>query len=737
MPPIIYDEHKWESTQNTHVNNYKAGQDLPFRAFVKHSLTDKNTIVEATNVPEAIGYVISPLGIKAGERGDVLYGEHRPHGSDEAGLGVGDGGVEQYANQAAFPATGVDNVLYVAQDTNKTYVWDTGGMTYVETPQSIGNFGDLNDTTFTSLNDQDIAMYDQGSGQWINVPLASVVTTCTPELIKPSRAFLASDFQTTTENQWISTGVFVVVQSEEGERAQINASVLLGHDYFAGKPVSFGVSVDGGDPVRAHQLKNMFDDPNRRNGDNMVFITEPLSAGQHKFEIKIFLSTSNAGTTTVYAQDLAAVPVIAGTRLEVYQHGACMDQSPLLVTENRLGTTLGSTGADWATGFITKFYTEGDENVLFYLNPSYSMGGAGGTPDLRLKVSIDGGGPTFISRPTEGNAANSRNNESIILPWRVTGAGEHTIEIVLDSADAGRPKTLYGFEGLASASGIPYSGSMVQVVQYAQNEGVEALDHSRSFMATDQVLTTDNNWETTTLTHTFSTTEVDEDVLVHFQLSILGEQTPEKQMTMGYTLNGGPIVPIRRDNHTASGPGRYVTNRGVVLLEDLAIQSHTIEFYVFVGQADNLTVAGSATNTYWATSIATMRFLDYDVPFDIDQLNFGEVFTGRTDVFGNKIFAKMYTGTLTDSTAAVQTDVIDNYPSGRAIVNVMGAIGSGDTPANAVDVYPVPYNNAGVETVLADYVVAQVRRNASGFIIEHQQIPANSQYRIIIEYTRA
>ena len=736
MPPIIYDEHKWESTQNTHVNNYKAGQDLPFRAFVKHSLTDKNTIVEAANVPEAIGYVISPLGIKAGERGDVLYGEHRPHGSDESGLGgPGDGGVEQYANLAAFPVTGVDNILYVAQDTNKTYVWDTGSNMYLETPQTVGNFGDLNDTTFTSLNDQDIAIYDAGSGQWINVPLSSVISTCTPALIQTSKGVLASDFSTSVENQWVSVGASVIVNTTDNERVLIDAQILADDVDFNGKDISFGISIDGELPVRSHILKTLL----AKNGDSMLFFSEPLTAGTHTIEIKLFRETTFAGTTTVYAQDLAAVPTIAGTRVHVHQFGVCYEQTPILITENRLGSTLSSTGADWATGFITKFYTEGPEDVLLFLNPAYSLGGAGGTPGLEFKISIDGSAPFTITTPTAGLADNRKNTESTVFPWSVPSAGEHTVEIILDSSDAARPKTLYGFEGLASSSGVQYTGSMVQVMQYAKQDGAGVFSFERTNLAADFTLTTNAGWESTGLTHAF-TSLAGEDVFAHFTLST-DSQSRDEQFTMGYTIDAGPIIPIRRDNleGPAQTTSRSITHRATVILEDLDVGPHTLEFYVFVGQANNLIARGSVApqDIYWATNIITAHYPLYNEAFDVNQLNFGEVFTGKVDVFGNKIFAKMYTGTLTDSTAAVQTDVIDPFPSGRAIVDVMGAIGSGDTPANAVDVYPVPYNNAGVETVLADYVVAQVRRNATGFIIEHQQIPANSQYRIIIEYTRA
>lgn len=47
--------------------------------------------------------------------------------------------VLNYANLAAFPGTGTTGIIYVADDTNKTYRWNSGGSAYVEISASPGS----------------------------------------------------------------------------------------------------------------------------------------------------------------------------------------------------------------------------------------------------------------------------------------------------------------------------------------------------------------------------------------------------------------------------------------------------------------------------------------------------------------------------------------------------------------------------------------------------------------------
>lgn len=79
-----YTERLWTQTKDTEQLTFIAGVDLPYRELVKESGPNTNIMVVATTV-DAIGYVLSPKGVLAGEKVDVqmLYG--RPGGGGGGG----------------------------------------------------------------------------------------------------------------------------------------------------------------------------------------------------------------------------------------------------------------------------------------------------------------------------------------------------------------------------------------------------------------------------------------------------------------------------------------------------------------------------------------------------------------------------------------------------------------------------------------------------------------------------
>lgn len=70
-----YTERLWTQTKDTEQLTFVAGVDLPYRELVKESGPNTNIMVVATTV-DAIGYVLSPKGVLAGEKVDIqmLYG---------------------------------------------------------------------------------------------------------------------------------------------------------------------------------------------------------------------------------------------------------------------------------------------------------------------------------------------------------------------------------------------------------------------------------------------------------------------------------------------------------------------------------------------------------------------------------------------------------------------------------------------------------------------------------------
>lgn len=80
-----YTERLWTQTKDTEQLTFIAGVDLPYRELVKESGPNTNIMVVATTV-DAIGYVLSPKGVLAGEKVDVqmLYG--RPGGGGGSGV---------------------------------------------------------------------------------------------------------------------------------------------------------------------------------------------------------------------------------------------------------------------------------------------------------------------------------------------------------------------------------------------------------------------------------------------------------------------------------------------------------------------------------------------------------------------------------------------------------------------------------------------------------------------------
>jgi hypothetical protein len=77
--------------------------------------------------------------------------------------------VEQYANVAAFPATGEAGKLYIDISTNSLYRWDGSDYIAVIEVADILDLGDIPDVNVTGLADNYILKYDSGTSKWIVV----------------------------------------------------------------------------------------------------------------------------------------------------------------------------------------------------------------------------------------------------------------------------------------------------------------------------------------------------------------------------------------------------------------------------------------------------------------------------------------------------------------------------------------------------------------------------------------
>jgi hypothetical protein len=99
--------------------------------------------------------------------------------------------VLEYANLAAFPATGTSGIIYVAQDTNKTYRWT--GSVYVEISASPGTTDSLTEGStnlyYTNTRARGSLSFTAGSGAYNSTTGAITIPTNTSHLSEVTNLF--------------------------------------------------------------------------------------------------------------------------------------------------------------------------------------------------------------------------------------------------------------------------------------------------------------------------------------------------------------------------------------------------------------------------------------------------------------------------------------------------------------------------------------------------------------------
>lgn len=76
--------------------------------------------------------------------------------------------VDEFADFASFPPTGVTDRIYIAADTNVTYRWT--GSQYIQVGSSVEELSDLTDVDTTGVQDGEILQYNQANSQFEPVP---------------------------------------------------------------------------------------------------------------------------------------------------------------------------------------------------------------------------------------------------------------------------------------------------------------------------------------------------------------------------------------------------------------------------------------------------------------------------------------------------------------------------------------------------------------------------------------
>lgn len=147
-----YTERLWTQTKDTEQLTFIAGVDLPYRELVKESGPNTNIMVVATTA-DAIGYVLSPKGVLAGEKVDIqmLYGS--PGGG-------GGGGVQSVTGLDTDNTDPLNPIVNIAVD-GVTITGDgTPGNPLVAS--GVGSVASLLEDAAPQLNQW---QWDNGSGQ--------------------------------------------------------------------------------------------------------------------------------------------------------------------------------------------------------------------------------------------------------------------------------------------------------------------------------------------------------------------------------------------------------------------------------------------------------------------------------------------------------------------------------------------------------------------------------------------
>lgn len=142
--------------------------------------TPQQTALDLKADSTDIDIINTALSSKADLVAGKVPASQLPEGIDE---------VQEYANLAAFPATGATNIIYVAIDTNKTYRW--GGTVYAETSSSLA----LGSTSSTAHRG------DHGATAYTH----SQVTSGNPHGVTKSDVGLSNADNTSDANKPIST----------------------------------------------------------------------------------------------------------------------------------------------------------------------------------------------------------------------------------------------------------------------------------------------------------------------------------------------------------------------------------------------------------------------------------------------------------------------------------------------------------------------------------------------------
>jgi hypothetical protein len=142
--------------------------------------------ISSSQVTTALGFTPENLANKAVANGYASLDGSGKVPSAQLPSYVDD--VLEYANLAAFPATGSSGIIYVTQDTNKTYRWT--GSAYVEISPSPGTTDSLTEGStnlyYTNTRARAAFSFTAGSGAYNNTTGAITIPTNTTHLTNGS-----------------------------------------------------------------------------------------------------------------------------------------------------------------------------------------------------------------------------------------------------------------------------------------------------------------------------------------------------------------------------------------------------------------------------------------------------------------------------------------------------------------------------------------------------------------------
>jgi hypothetical protein len=340
--------------------------------------------------------------------------------------------VLEYANLAAFPATGSSGIIYVTQDTNKTYRWT--GSAYVEISPSPGTTDSLTEGStnlyYTNTRARASLSFTAGSGAYSSTTGAITIPTNTTHLTNGSGYITGNQTVTlsgdasgsgataitvTLANSGVTAGTYnnVTVDAKGRVTSGSNTSYLTS---YTETDTLATVTGRGATTSTAVTLTYSIGD-----GTAALRLSPASSSGSFQWASTSLSSGLGSGQTMIHL--LGNATGLNNSGYVGYQYGGSAGSTNSFVSlglygnDNILRVYGGTYTQSLGSMRAPIFYDSDDTN--YYVNPASTSilsrlslaGGAGGT-NAGLTV-------TSIANGTGPIVAKSRNYTTVwsILPW--------------------------------------------------------------------------------------------------------------------------------------------------------------------------------------------------------------------------------------------------------------------------------------------------------------------------------